>query len=491
MDLLSTLRDRNLLRDRALVGGEWIAADDGATFDVLDPATGKPIARVARLGAAETERAVQAAEAAFPAWSARSAKERETPLKAWARLIVENVEDLAAIMTAEQGKPLQDARNEVLFAASFVEWFAEEGKRAYGQVIPGARRDVTFTAVREPIGVAVGITPWNLPCAMVTRKAAPALAAGCTMVLKPAEDTPLTALALVELAGRAGIPPGVLNVVTADRAGTQVIGDLLTSHPLVGKLSFTGSTAVGKRLGAACASTMKRVSLELGGNSPFIVCEDADLDVAVSSAVFAKFRNAGQTCIAPNRFFVHASLQEAFVERLLAVMKRLKQDEGTVPGADLGPLISAVAVRKVESHVADALAKGAKLLAGGSTLPRDGHFFAPTLLTGVTPDMLMFQEETFGPVVGIATYEDEAQMLAQANRTRLGLASYVFSRDTGRIHRITRAIQAGIVGVNTGAIATEVAPFGGFKESGVGREGGHEGLEEFMETKFICQAFSA
>jgi succinate-semialdehyde dehydrogenase / glutarate-semialdehyde dehydrogenase len=491
MDLLSSLRDPQLLRVQALVGGEWISADDSATFDVLDPATGQSFAQVARLGIAEAERAVQAAQAAFAAWSARSAKEREVPLKAWARLIAENVEDLAAIMTAEQGKPLQDARNEVMFAASFVEWFAEEGKRAYGQVIPGSRRDVSFTSVREPIGVAVGITPWNLPCAMVTRKAAPALAAGCTMVLKPAEDTPLTALALGALALRAGIPAGVFNVVTSDRAGTQGIGDLLTSHPLVGKLSFTGSTAVGKRLAAASAPTMKRVSFELGGNSPFIVCEDANLDLAVSSSVFAKFRNAGQTCIAPNRFFVHASRQAAFIERLLAIMQQLKQDAGTVAGVDLGPLISAVAVRKVESHVADALAKGATLLFGGSKLAREGNFFAPTLLTGVSSDMLMFQEETFGPVVGITTYEDEAQMLELANRTRVGLASYVFSRDADRIRRITHALRVGIVGVNTGAIATEVAPFGGYKESGVGREGGHEGLEEFMETKFICQAFSA
>lgn len=492
MELLSSLRDPQLLRVQALVGGAWISADDSATFDVLDPATGQSLAHVARLGIAETERAVQAAQAAFPAWSARSAKEREVPLKAWARMIVENVEDLAAIMTAEQGKPLQDARNEVMFAASFVEWFAEEGKRAYGQVIPSSRRDVSFTSVREPIGVAVGITPWNLPCAMVTRKAAPALAAGCTMVLKPAEDTPLTALALGALALRAGIPAGVFNVVTSDRAGTQGIGDLLTSHPVVGKLSFTGSTAVGKRLAAACAPTMKRVSFELGGNSPFIVCEDADLDLAVTSSVFAKFRNAGQTCIAPNRFFVHASRQDAFIERLLAIMQQLKQDAGTAAGVvDLGPLISAVAVRKVESHVADALAKGAKLVFGGRALAREGNFFAPTLLTGVSSDMLMFQEETFGPVVGITTYEDEAQMLELANRTRVGLASYVFSRDANRIRRITNALRVGIVGVNTGAIATEVAPFGGYKESGVGREGGHEGLEEFLETKFICHAFSA
>lgn len=490
MNLIASLRDRTLLHERALVGGEWIAADDGTTFEVSDPATGQRLARVARCGAAEATRAVLEAERAFPEWSARSAKEREAPLKAWARLIADNVEDLAAILTAEQGKPLQDARNEVMFAASFVEWFAEEGKRTYGEVIPGARRDVSFTTLREPIGVAAGVTPWNLPCAMVARKAAPALAAGCTMVLKPAEDTPLTALALAMLATRAGIPPGVLNIVPSDRPGTQAIGDVLTSHPSVGKLSFTGSTPVGKKLAAACAGTVKRVSLELGGNSPFIVCEDADLEVAVASAVFAKFRNAGQTCIAPNRFLVHASVLDAFVARLLAAMERLKQGEGGTPGMDLGPLINEAALRKVEAHVADALAQGARLQAGGTPLARAGWFFPPTLLTGVTPQMRMFQEETFGPVVGIATWDDEAQLLALANRTRLGLASYLFSRDANRIHRITRGLQAGIVGVNTGAIATELAPFGGYKESGVGREGAREGILEFMETKFICQAFA-
>lgn len=358
-------------------------------------------------------------------------------------------------------------------------------------MIPGARRGVAFSAVREPIGVAAGITPWNLPCAMVTRKAAPALAAGCTMVLKPAEDTPLSALALAVLATRAGIPAGVLNVLPSDRPGTQAIGEVLTTHGSVGKLSFTGSTAVGKRLAAACAGTIKRVSLELGGNSPFIVCQDADLDIAVASAVFAKFRNAGQTCIAPNRFFVHSSVLDEFVSRLTRAMHALRQGEGSQAGMDLGPLISEAAVQKVERHMADALAKGARVLVGGRRLDRAGHFFSPTLLTGLRPDMLMFQEETFGPVVGIAAYEDESQLLAQANATRLGLASYLFSRDANRIHRLTRGLQAGIVGVNTGAIATEVAPFGGFKESGIGREGAREGITEFMETKFVCQAFGA
>jgi len=484
------LRDRSLLRERALIAGEWVASDGGVSFDVTDPATGERLARVARCGAAETERAVLAAERALPEWAARSAKEREVPLKQWARLIVENVEDLAAILTAEQGKPLQDARNEVIFAASFVEWFAEEGKRTYGEVIPAARRDVTFTTIQEPIGVAAGITPWNLPCAMVTRKAGPALAAGCTMVLKPAEDTPLTALALGALALRAGIPPGVFNIVTSDRLGSQSIGEVMTTHPVVGKLSFTGSTAVGKKLAAACASTMKRVSLELGGNSPFIVCDDADVDVAVTSAMFAKFRNAGQTCIAPNRFFIHAGVHDAFVDRLLAAMQRLKQGEGSTLGVDVGPLISEAGVRKVEAHVADALAQGAKLRTGGSRLARAGSFYPPTLLTGVTAEMQMFQEETFGPVIGLAAWESEGELVEAANRTRLGLAAYLFSGDAARIHRITRGLKAGIVGVNTGAIATELAPFGGFKESGIGREGARQGIAEFMETKFICQAFA-
>lgn len=490
MDLSMVLRDRGLLRERTLVAGEWVAAEGGVTFDVENPATGERIARVARCGPADAERAVLAAARAFPDWAARSAKEREAPLKQWARLIVENADDLAAILTAEQGKPLQDARNEVMFAASFVEWFAEQGKRTYGEVIPAARRDTTFMTVHEPIGVAAGITPWNLPCAMVTRKAAPALAAGCTMVLKPAEDTPLSALALGALALRAGIPAGVFNVVPSDRPGTQSVGEVLTSHPAVGKLSFTGSTAVGKKLAAGCTATMKRVSLELGGNSPFIVCEDADLDGAVASAVFAKFRNAGQTCIAPNRFFVHAAVHDAFVERLLAATKRLQQGDGNTPGMDLGPLISEAGVRKVEAHVADALARGATLHVGGKRLPRAGCFYPPTLLTGVTPEMQMFQEETFGPVVGIAAWTEESQLLELANATRLGLAAYLFSRDAARIHRLTRGLQAGIVGVNTGAIATELAPFGGYKESGIGREGAREGIAEFMETKFICQAFA-
>lgn len=484
------LRDRSLLRDSALIDGQWVAAEGGVAFDVNDPATGLRLACVARCGLRETEQAVQAAERAFGEWSARTAKERAAPLRQWAALIVAHAEDLAAILTAEQGKPLADARNEVVFAASFVEWFAEEAKRTYGEVIPGARRHVSFTTVQEPIGVAAGITPWNLPCAMVTRKAAPALAAGCTMVLKPAEDTPLTALALGELALRAGIPRGVFNIVPSDRAGSQLVGEVMTTHPAVGKLSFTGSTAVGKRLAAACAPTMKRLSLELGGNSPFIVCADADLDVAVESAMFAKFRNAGQTCIAPNRFFVHADVHDAFVAQLTQAIRTLKQGDGRAPGIHLGPLISKAGVRKVKAHVSNAMGKGAQLHVGGQALDGPGCFYAPTLLTGVTPQMLMFQEETFGPVVGIARWHDEGELLQAANATNYGLASYVFSQNADRIHRITRGLQAGIVGVNTGAIATEVAPFGGFKESGIGREGARQGIADFMETKFICQAFA-
>ncbi|ANB74984.1 NAD-dependent succinate-semialdehyde dehydrogenase [Paraburkholderia phytofirmans OLGA172] len=483
------LLDDSLLRDRAYVGGEWIQAVSGATFDVVNPATGELIGKAPHMAAVDVEHAIIQAEAAFGEWSARTAKEREAPLKEWARLIVANASDLAAILTLEQGKPLSDAKNEVLFAASFVEWFAEEAKRTYGEVIPGSRRNVTYVAIKEPVGVAAGITPWNLPCAMVTRKAAPALAAGCTMVLKPAEHTPFSALALCVLAERAGIPRGVLNVVTADRPAAEEIGRTLTSSHAVGKLSFTGSTAVGKRLAAQCADTMKRVSLELGGNSPFIVFADADLDVAVSSAVFAKFRNAGQTCIAPNRFLIDASVHDEFVKRMIAAIGELSLGDGFEPGVTLGPLISEDAVQKVERHVADALARGAKLLVGGKRADRKGNFFLPTLMTGISPEMAMSCEETFGPVMGLATFTSEDELLQRANGTRLGLASYMFSRDAARIHRTSRALQAGIVGVNTGAIATEVAPFGGFKESGIGREGARQGIDEFMETKFICEAF--
>jgi len=483
------LNDATLMRDRAYIGGEWVEADSGARFSVINPASGEVMGTVPNMGAAEVGRAIAQADAAFGAWSAWSAKERETPLKAWARSIVDNVDDLASILTWEQGKPLADARNEVLFAASFVEWFAEEGKRTYGEVIPASRRDLRFTAIKEPVGVCAGITPWNLPAAMVTRKAAPALAAGCTMVLKPAEDTPFSALALCVLAERAGVPPGVLNVVTGDRHAAADIGAELTANPIVAKLSFTGSTAVGKRLMAQCAGTVKKLSLELGGNSPFIVLDDADLDVAVASAVFAKFRNAGQTCIAPNRFLVDARVHDAFAQRLLDAMKDIRLGDGREAGVTLGPLINPAAVSKVQEHVSNALAMGARLLSGGQRASGAGSFFEPTLISGVTPAMLMSTQETFGPVVGLSTFQSDAQAIEQANATRLGLASYLFGRDANRLQRVAGKLQAGIVGINTGAIATEVAPFGGVKESGIGREGARQGIDEFMETKFICQAY--
>ena len=482
------LKDETLLRDRAYIGGEWLQATSGGRFEVRNPSTGEVVGTVPNMSAGDAAHAIERAGAAFGEWSARSAKEREKPLKEWARLIVANADDLAMILTLEQGKPLVDAKNEVLFAASFVEWFAEEAKRTYGEIIPGSRRELRFSAVKEPIGVCAGITPWNLPAAMVTRKAAPALAAGCTMVLKPAEDTPLTALALCVLAERAGIPAGALNVITCDRASAVAVGEELTSNPAVGKLSFTGSTAVGKLLMARCAGTVKKVSLELGGNSPFIVMADADLDVAVGSAVFAKFRNAGQTCIAPNRFLVDARVHDEFAARLVRAIEGLKLGDGFETGVTLGPLINESAVSKVEAHVADAVAQGARVLIGGSRPDRTGSFFEPTVVSGVAAGMRMSSEETFGPVVGLASFASEEELIARANATRFGLAAYLFGRDTDGLQRVTERLQAGIVGINTGAIATEVAPFGGFKESGIGREGARQGIDEFMETKFVCQA---
>jgi len=485
------LNDETLMRDRAYVGGEWTEAASGERFEVFNPASGVLIGTVPNMAAADAAAAIERAAAAFGPWSSRSAKEREKPLKEWGRLIVHHADDLAAILTLEQGKPLADAKSEVLFAASFVEWFAEEAKRTYGEVIPGSRRDVRFTAVKEPIGVCAGITPWNLPSAMVTRKAAPALAAGCTMVLKPAEDTPFSALALCALAERVGVPAGVLNVITGNRAAAVEIGVELTSNPTVGKLSFTGSTAVGKQLMAQCAGTVKKVSLELGGNSPFIVLADADLDVAVSSAVFAKFRNAGQTCIAPNRFLADAKIHDEFAQRLVRAIAEMKLGDGFESGVTLGPLINNAAVTKVEAHVVDAVARGARVLAGGHRPSRLGSFFEATVVSGVTPDMRMSREETFGPVVGLAQFESEGDLIARANATQFGLAAYLFGRDADRLQRISERLQVGIVGINTGAIATEVAPFGGFKESGIGREGARQGIDEFMETKFICQALAA
>ena len=479
----------SLLKSKAYIGGRWRDAGSGATLDVHNPATGELVGVVPDMDETDARDAIEAASQAFPAWSALSAKERGACLTEWARLINANRDEIASILTAEQGKPTMDARNEVSFAASFVDWFAEEGKRTYGEVIPAPRGDMRYVVQKEPVGVCAGITPWNLPCAMVTRKAAPALAAGCSMVLKPAEHTPLTALALAALADEAGIPHGVLNVVTAGRAHASAIGAELTSNHAVAKVSFTGSTRVGKQLMAQCADTVKRVSLELGGNSPFIVMADADLETAVTAAMFAKFRNAGQTCIAPNRFFVHESVLDDFLSRLQNAIQCLVMGNGASPGTTLGPLISAQAVAKVQAHVDDALAKGAQLRLGGRKRNDEGSFFEPTLLEGVTPEMLMSQDETFGPVVGVSAFSGEQELLKSVNATRLGLAAYLFSTNTAVVHRVTRGIEAGIVGVNTGMIATEVAPFGGYKESGLGREGARQGIDEFLETKFICEAF--
>ncbi|MDX3894970.1 NAD-dependent succinate-semialdehyde dehydrogenase [Pusillimonas sp.] len=480
-----------LLRRDAYINGAWVAADSSATLNVYNPATGALVGTVPDMTQSDTRNAIDAAARALPLWSALSAKERGRYLKEWARLIVANADTISVILTAEQGKPLADARNEVIFAASFVEWFAEEGKRTYGEVIPAPGHDMRYLVQKEPVGVCAGITPWNLPCAMVTRKAAPALAAGCTMVLKPAEHTPLTALALAALAEQAGIPPGVLNIVTASRANAAFVGTELATNRAVAKVSFTGSTRVGKHLIAQCADTVKRTSMELGGNSPFIVMADADLGVAVAAAMFAKFRNAGQTCIAPNRFFVHASVLDEFVARLQTAIRGLRLGDGAMPGTTLGPLISEEAVAKVQSHVDDARSKGAQLLLGGQRTAGAGCFFEPTLLVGVGPDMLMSQDETFGPVVGISVFSQEEKLLQAVNATRLGLAAYLFSSSASAIHRVSRKIEAGIVGVNTGMIATEVAPFGGYKESGIGREGARDGINEFLETKFICEAFPA
>ncbi|HLU20567.1 MAG TPA: NAD-dependent succinate-semialdehyde dehydrogenase [Pusillimonas sp.] len=481
----------SMLKDQAYIDGQWVDAISKETFTVLNPSNGQVVGIVPDMNAQDANAAIVAAQRALPSWSAKSAKERSVILREWARLIVSHQDELAGILTAEQGKPIADARNEILFSASFVDWFAEEGKRTYGEVIPAPRSDMRYLVQKEPVGVCAGITPWNLPCAMVTRKAAPALAAGCTMVLKPAEHTPLTAVALMVLAERAGLPAGVLNIITASRANAASIGNELTSNPVVAKVSFTGSTKVGKHLTALCADSLKRVSMELGGNSPFIVMPDADLPTAVASAMFAKFRNAGQTCIAPNRFFVHESVHDEFVRALMQAMSGLVLGDGASPGTNLGPLISDDALKKVQAHVDNAVSNGATLVLGGRRHGNVGSFFEPTLLTGVTSDMLMSCEETFGPVVGVIKFSDEHQLLHDVNSTRLGLAAYLFSSNPTVIHRISGRIEAGIVGINTGMIATEVAPFGGYKESGLGREGARQGIDEFMETKFICEAFPA
>jgi succinate-semialdehyde dehydrogenase / glutarate-semialdehyde dehydrogenase len=480
------LSEAGLLRSQAYIAGAWSDADSGETFEVLNPATGELLAEVPRCGAAETRRAIEAAEAAQPAWRARTAKERADVLRRWHDLLHEHIDDLALLLTSEQGKPLAESRGEIAYAASFLEWFGEEAKRAYGDVIPPPAHGMRIVVTKEPIGVTAGITPWNFPSAMITRKAAPALAAGCAMVVKPAEQTPLSALALAELAERAGVPRGILSVVTGAASDAPSIGGELTSNPIVRKLGFTGSTEVGKLLMAQCAGQIKKVSLELGGNAPFLVFDDCDLEAAVAGAMICKFRNSGQTCISANRIYVQDSIHDAFVERFAAEIARLHVGTGTDTSSNVGPLIDEDALAKVERHVADARSHGAELRLGGSRHELGGTFFQPTLLTGITSEMAMTSEETFGPVAGITRFRDEQEGIDLANDTPFGLAAYFYSRDIGRIWRVAEGLETGIVGINTGFVSNEVSPFGGVKESGIGREGSKYGIEEWMEVKYLC-----
>ena len=475
------LKDHELFREACYIDGRWVAPAGGSTIAVDDPATGEIIGTVPKLGRNETREAIAAAAAAFPEWRARPAKERTAVMRRWFELIMASQDDLARLMTLEQGKPLAESRTEVAYGASFIEWFGEEAKRAYGDTIPSHARDKRIVVIKEAIGVVGCITPWNFPIAMITRKVGPALAAGCTVVAKPASQTPFSALALAVLGERAGIPKGVLNVVTG--AAVEVGGEL-TSNPTVRKISFTGSTEVGKLLMAQCASTVKKVSLELGGNAPFIVFDDADLDAAVEGAIISKYRNTGQTCVCANRFLVQASVYDDFAARLGRAVDRLKAGSGFEEGVTQGPLIDMKAVEKVESHIRDAVSKGAKVMKGGSR--GSGRFFAPTVLTGVTPDMDVAREETFGPVAPLFRFDTEADAISLSNRTEFGLAAYFYGRDIGRVWRVAEALEFGIIGVNTGLISTEVAPFGGMKESGIGREGSKYGLEEFLEVKYLC-----
>lgn len=478
------LQDLGLLRSQCHIGGRWVAADDGARLTVFNPATGDEVGRVPSVGPSETQRAIAAARAAFPGWRARVAGDRAKILRRWYDLMMSSQEDLATLMTLEQGKPLAEARGEIAYAAAFVEWFSEEARRVYGDTIPAPQADKRIVVLKQPVGVCAAITPWNLPAAMVTRKVAAALAAGCTIILKPASATPLTALALCELAVRAGVPEGVLNVVTGS---ARIIGAELTSSTVVRKLSFTGSTEIGKELMRACSSTVKKLSLELGGNAPFIVFDDADMDAAVEGALASKYRNAGQTCVCANRFFVQSGVYEAFAERLgRAVGERLTVGNGLDPAVTQGPLIDEQAVAKVEEHIADAVAKGARVVCGGRRHALGRTFFEPTVIAGATMDMLVACEETFGPVAPLFRFESEEDVVRMANDTEYGLASYFYSRDIGRIWRVSEALEFGMVGVNTGMISTEVAPFGGVKESGLGREGSRYGLEEYLEVKYLC-----
>jgi succinate-semialdehyde dehydrogenase/glutarate-semialdehyde dehydrogenase len=477
------IRDQRLFRQQCYVDGGWCDADDGETINVTDPATDEVIGTIPRLGADETRRAIEAARAALGGWQALTAQERSIRLRAWYELMMANQEDLALIMTREQGKPLAESRGEVAYAASFVEWFAEEAKRIYGDVIPPHQADKRLVVIKQPIGVCAAITPWNFPAAMITRKAGAALAAGCTMVVKPATATPYSALALAELAERAGIPAGVLNVVTGS---ARAIGGEITGNPVVAKVSFTGSTEIGRQLMAQCSGTVKKVSLELGGNAPFIVFEDADLDAAVEGAIASKYRNTGQTCVCVNRVLVHDRVHDAFAAKLRVAVEKLVVGNGLEPGVNQGPLIDMAAVEKVEEHIADAVDRGARVLTGGKRHALGRSFFEPTVLTDVTPGMAVASEETFGPLAPIFRFRGDEEAIRLANDTEFGLASYFYSRDLGRVWRVAEALQYGMVGINTGMISTAVAPFGGVKQSGVGREGSRYGIEEYTEIKYLC-----
>ena len=478
--------ETELLQRQAYIDGRWADSDSSATFAVVNPATGETIADVPRMGAAETRRAIEAAQRALPEWRGRTAKERGAILKRTADLMLEHGEELAALLTTEQGKPLAESRTEIAYAASFFEWFAEEGKRVYGDTIPPYLPDRRVLVTKEPVGVTAGITPWNFPSAMITRKSAPALAAGCTMVVKPAEQTPLSGLAVAKLLEEAGLPAGVLSMVTGDAEDAPAIGGEMTSNPLVRTLGFTASTEVGKLLMRQCAGQVKKVSLELGGNAPFIVFDDADLDEAVAGALICKYRNSGQTCISANRILVHAPVYDDFLSRFTEAVTRLHVADGFDPNANVGPLIDAQALKKVERHIADAQERGAEVVLGGARHELGQTFFQPSVLTDVTMDMAMSNEETFGPVAGINTFETEEEAIAIANDTPYGLAMYFYSRDIGRVWRVAEAAEYGILGINTGLISTETAPFGGMKESGIGREGSKYGIDEWLELKYLC-----
>jgi succinate-semialdehyde dehydrogenase/glutarate-semialdehyde dehydrogenase len=478
------LNDPSLLRDTAYINGSWVS---GTTqFAVNNPSTLDVLANVANVSLSDTQQAIDAAQAAFPAWSARTGKDRAGLMRKWFDLMIAHTDDLATIMTAEQGKPLAEAKGEVIYGASFIEWFAEEAKRVSGDVMSSTWTDKRMVVLRQPIGVCAAITPWNFPVAMITRKVSPAIAAGCTIVIKPAEQTPLSALAMAELAHRAGIPAGVINILTADAEQSKAVGKLLCDSPVVRHLSFTGSTPVGRILMQQSAPTIKKLALELGGHAPFIVFEDADLDAAVEGALLSKFRNAGQTCVCTNRFYAHASIYDQFVEKLAAGAKKIVVGDGFAPGVNQGPMIDEQAVAKVEEHVADALKKGAQIQTGGQLKQAGSLFYEPTVLSGVSNDMLVMNEETFGPVAAVIKFSTEEEVVAAANHTDFGLASYFYSRDIGRVWRVAEKLEYGMVGINTGLISNEVAPFGGVKQSGLGREGSRYGMDEYLEMKYLC-----